>query len=267
MILGRRQFLGTLALGGAALALPAGSAFGVQPAGRRLLVVLLRGAADGLSMVVPYREARYGRLRPDLAIAGPGRGAGRAVDLDGSFGLHPVLEPLAKHYRDGRLAVVVATGSPSLTRSHFDAQDFLETGTPDERSTADGWLNRYLQARPGEEGATLRAVALSGPLRDLRNAFADVPFRVDGTGATALGLAEGLSEVIKDTLTGLEGAQQAELDELEEEIERRQYAPRTAQAMRKRVTDRQKREDHFASSGSRAFKSCASRARSRSNRV
>jgi DNA polymerase III subunit delta' len=87
-----------------------------------------------------------------------------------------------------------------------------------------------------------RAVALSGPLRELRNAFADVPFRVDGTGSTALGLAEGLSEVIKDTLTGLEGAQQAELDELEEEIERRQYAPRTAQAMRKRVTDRQKRE-------------------------
>jgi DNA polymerase-3 subunit delta' len=87
-----------------------------------------------------------------------------------------------------------------------------------------------------------RAVALSGPLRELRAAFADVPSRVDGTGATALALAEGLGQVIKDTLTGLEAAQQAELDELEEEIERRQYAPRTAQAMRKRVTDRQKRE-------------------------
>jgi DNA polymerase-3 subunit delta' len=87
-----------------------------------------------------------------------------------------------------------------------------------------------------------RAVALSGPLRDLRAAFADVPSRVDGTGATALALSEGLGEVIKDTLTGLEGAQQEELDELEEEIERREYAPRTAQAMRKRVTDRQKRE-------------------------
>jgi DNA polymerase III subunit delta' len=99
------------------------------------------------------------------------------------------------------------------------------------------------QLAAGLAGGRLdRAVALSGPLRELRNAFADIPFRVDGTGATALGLAEGLSEVIKDTLTGLEGAQQAELDELEEEIDRRQYAPRTAQAMRKRVTDRQKRE-------------------------
>jgi DNA polymerase-3 subunit delta' len=87
-----------------------------------------------------------------------------------------------------------------------------------------------------------RAVALSGPLRELRAAFVDVPARVDGTGATALALAEGLGEVVKDTLTGLEAAQQEELDELDEEIERRQYAPRTAQAMRKRVTDRQKRE-------------------------
>jgi DNA polymerase III subunit delta' len=87
-----------------------------------------------------------------------------------------------------------------------------------------------------------RAVAFTGPLGGLRDAFVDAPARVDGTGATALALGEGLSEVVKDTLTDLEAAQQGELDELEEEIERRQYAPRTAQAMRKRVTDRQKRE-------------------------
>ena len=87
-----------------------------------------------------------------------------------------------------------------------------------------------------------RAVALTGPLSGLRDAFVDVPARVDGTGATAVSLAEGLGEVVKDTLAGLETAQKGELDELEEEIERRGYAPRTAQAMRKRVTDRQKRE-------------------------
>src|SRR5664279_1475277 len=91
-----------------------------------------------------------------------------------------------------------------------------------------------------------RAVALSGSLAGLRDAFVDVPARVDGTGATTLALATGLSEVVKDTLTGLEADQGVELEELEAEIERRQYAPRTATAMRKRVTDRQKREGRRA---------------------
>jgi DNA polymerase-3 subunit delta' len=91
-----------------------------------------------------------------------------------------------------------------------------------------------------------RAVALAGAFAGLRDAFVDVPARVDGTGATALTLAEGLSEVVKDTLAGLETEQQAELEDLEAEIERRQYAPRTASAMRKRVTDRQRREGRRA---------------------
>lgn len=91
-----------------------------------------------------------------------------------------------------------------------------------------------------------RAVALAGPLAGLREAFADVPARVDGTGATARSLVTGLGEVIKDTLAGLESAQEDELGELDEEIERRQYAARTASAMRKRVTDRQKRESRRA---------------------
>ncbi|MGZ4801214.1 MAG: DNA polymerase III subunit [Acidimicrobiia bacterium] len=91
-----------------------------------------------------------------------------------------------------------------------------------------------------------RAVALTGPLAGLRDAFVDVPSRVDGTGATALALAEGLGEIVKDTLAELETEQAAELEDLEAEIERRQYAPRTATAMRKRVTDRQRREGRRA---------------------
>ncbi|HEY3722090.1 MAG TPA: hypothetical protein VGN59_01890 [Acidimicrobiia bacterium] len=87
-----------------------------------------------------------------------------------------------------------------------------------------------------------RAVALSGPMAGLRDAFADVPARIDGSGANVLALAEGLSEVIKDTLTALEAGQENELEELDAEIEHQQYAARTASAMRKRVTDRQKRE-------------------------
>lgn len=106
-------------------------------------------------------------------------------------------------------------------------------GVPEARS-------RLAAALAG--GRLDRAVALTGPLAGLRDAFVDVPARVDGTGAMALALTEGLGEVIKDTLAGLEAAQKAELEDLEEEIERRQYATRTAQAMRKRVTDRQKRE-------------------------
>lgn len=146
------------------------------------------------------------------------------------------------------IVILVAESAAEILatiRSRCQRIDFGALGTEVllaelERRGIDATESQLVAGLAG--GRLDRAVALSGPLRELRNAFADVPFRVDGTGATALGLAEGLSEVIKDTLAGLEGAQQSELDELEEEIERRQYAPRTAQAMRKRVTDRQKRE-------------------------
>ena len=114
--------------------------------GRRkvLVCVFQRGAVDGLNMVIPYGDKDYYRARNTIAIEGPGRGDERAIDLDGFFGLHPALSPLEPWFRDGDLAIVHAVGSPNATRSHFDAQDYMESGTPGDKSTTDGWLNRLL---------------------------------------------------------------------------------------------------------------------------
>ncbi len=159
----RRTFLrnGVLALVGAALspALFAGTAVALPPARRVLVVVFMRGAADGLNVVVPFRERAYHRLRRATAIAPPRMGdADSAVDLDGSFGLHPALRPLKSLYDRRMLAVVHATGSPDSTRSHFDAQDFMESAAPGNKRVSDGWLNRLVAARPPSTRGDFRAV-------------------------------------------------------------------------------------------------------------
>ncbi len=118
---------------------------------QRLIVILLRGAVDGLSVVVPYAEADYYRQRRSIAIAPPGRPDG-ALPLDGRFGLHPALASLMPLWREGCLAFVHAAGSPDPTRSHFDAQLYLENGTPGQNRTPDGWMNRLLAALPGARG-------------------------------------------------------------------------------------------------------------------
>src|SRR5580692_2386178 len=116
-------------------------------AGKKQLVVLFqRGAADGLNIVVPYAEPNYYALRPTLAIprpqlSGAGDPSTMALDLDGFFGLHPALAPLLPMFQKQQLAIVHAAGSPDTTRSHFDAQDYMESGTPGVKATDDGWLN------------------------------------------------------------------------------------------------------------------------------
>ncbi len=132
---------------------------------RKVLVVIFqRGAVDGLNMVVPHAEPAYYAARPTIAIARPG-GTGGALDLDGHFGLHPRLAPLHALHAAGSLAVVHACGSPDPTRSHFDAQDYMETGTPGVKSTQDGWLNRVIaQRHDAEHAGAMRAVALSPQL-------------------------------------------------------------------------------------------------------
>lgn len=131
---------------------------------RKLLVVVFqRGAVDGLNMVVPFGDADYYRARPTIAIARPGSADG-AIDLDGFFGLHPRMSALKPLWDNKSLAIVHASGSHDTTRSHFDAQDFMETATPGVKSTPDGWLNRYLSgAGSREPGAAspLRAIALT----------------------------------------------------------------------------------------------------------
>ncbi|HEX8181370.1 MAG TPA: DUF1501 domain-containing protein [Pyrinomonadaceae bacterium] len=133
--------------------------------GRRktLIAIFQRGAVDGLNMVVPYGEKNYYELRPTLAIAPPrGGAAGESViDLDGFFGLHPALAGFKPIWDARHLAIVHAAGSPDNTRSHFDAQDYMESGTPGLKATDDGWLNRYLQAQPEAQASPFRAVALT----------------------------------------------------------------------------------------------------------
>jgi len=113
------------------------------PKGKTLVCLFQRGAADGLNVVVPHGEQAYYDMRPTIAVARPGQQAG-AIDLDGFFGLHPSLAPLKPLWDQKLLAPIHAVGSPSTSRSHFDAQDFMETGTPDVKGTPDGWLNRLL---------------------------------------------------------------------------------------------------------------------------
>src|ERR1017187_5912044 len=137
--------------------------------GRRLVVIFQRGAADGLNVVVPYREKNYYAMRPGIAIP-----ENQVLDLDGFFGLHPSLAAFKPLYDQGHLAIVHAAGSPDMSRSHFDAQDYMESGTPGLKSTQDGWLNRALQVEDARYRCThtpFRAVALG----------ADVPRTLAGS--------------------------------------------------------------------------------------
>jgi uncharacterized protein (DUF1501 family) len=129
---------------------------------KQLIAIFQRGAVDGLNVVVPFGEGDYYQARPSIAVARPGSGENAVIDLDGFFGLNPRLQPLKRLWDSRELAIVHACGSPDATRSHFDAQDYMETGTPGIKSTADGWLNRYLQARRVESATPFRAVALTG---------------------------------------------------------------------------------------------------------
>jgi uncharacterized protein (DUF1501 family) len=132
---------------------------------KQLVAIFQRGAVDGLSMIVPYEESDYYRSRPSIAVPRPNAGPDGALDLDGFFGLNPRLLPLQPFWNRRELAVVHACGSPNATRSHFDAQDFMESATPGVKSTRDGWLNRYLQARPAAaDPSPFQAVSLTGQL-------------------------------------------------------------------------------------------------------
>jgi uncharacterized protein (DUF1501 family) len=147
--IGRREFIrGVMFAGGGIILLGPHAwaartlASGRSRDGKRLVVVFLRGAVDGLNVVVPIGEPAYYDYRPTIAV--PRSGEGGALNLDGHFGLHPALAPLMAQWQDGTLAFVHACGSPDPTRSHFDAQDYMESGTPGVKSTSDGWMNRVL---------------------------------------------------------------------------------------------------------------------------
>ena len=144
-----------------------------------LITVFQRGAVDGLNMVVPFGERAYYSARPSIALAQPGAGrTDAAIDLDGFFGLHPRMASLKPLWDARQMAIVHACGSPDTTRSHFDAQDYMESGTPGVKSTEDGWLNRYLNVRRKEDAAASQSAAAT-PTQAAQGAQAvkDTPFR------------------------------------------------------------------------------------------
>ncbi len=166
----RRVFLKSSALAGVVFgAAPRSlmrSVYASAPGTKRktMVVIFQRGACDGLNTVIPYADPGYAKGRPSIAIPPPGGGReGAALDLDGHFGLHPALDDLLPLYKEGQLGIVHAIGSPDLTRSHFDAQDFMETGTPGVKSTPDGWMNRC-SGSLGKTDSKFRAVALTQTL-------------------------------------------------------------------------------------------------------
>ncbi|MEP6764847.1 MAG: DUF1501 domain-containing protein [Gemmatimonadaceae bacterium] len=140
--------------------------------GKTLICLFQRGAADSLNIVVPFGDKSYYTARPNLAIAQPSKAEIAAktgvIDLDGFFGLHPAMSSFKPLWDNGLLVPIHAVGSPSTTRSHFDAQDYMESGTPDVKGTSDGWLNRYLatkgtcqECEVGGAPPAFRAVAMT----------------------------------------------------------------------------------------------------------
>lgn len=170
MAITRRAFLkgGAMAMVGTA-AIPSfltRAVYGSTTSGgkKRLVVLFQRGAADGLNIVVPHGEQAYYAMRPTIAIPRPSRGQLSAIDLDGFFGLHSSMEAFKPLWDQGHLAIIHAAGSPDDTRSHFDAQDFMESGTPGMKSTEDGWLNRAMQSLGAKQHSPFSAIALSTAL-------------------------------------------------------------------------------------------------------
>jgi len=187
----RRHFLQMLSaagIGTAAGLVPVGrSAWAVAtaaipPTQKKMVVIFLRGAVDGLSVVAPYAEPDYARYRPTIALPPPGQTDG-LFDLDGHFGLHPALAPLMPLWQGGRLAFVHASGSSDATRSHFDAQDYMESGTPGVKRTSDGWMNRLLGELPGQTSPT-RGVSIGAVVPRIYAGTAPVASLAQGQAAT-----------------------------------------------------------------------------------
>ena len=128
-----------------------------------LITIFQRGAVDGLNMIVPFGDSEYYNLRRTIAVPKSGETDG-ALNLDGFFGLNPSMKSLEKFWQSKQLAVVHSAGSPDNTRSHFDAQDYMEAGTPGVKSTRDGWLNRVLQTSKSDKDSPFRAVAMNGQI-------------------------------------------------------------------------------------------------------
>jgi uncharacterized protein (DUF1501 family) len=231
MMLTRRYFIRSSALAvaglGAAPSWLLRASAQTQSRRKILVAIFQRGAADGLNIVVPYSEKLYYDLRPSIAVPLPGKPNG-AIDLDGQFGLHPSLGQLIPLWESGQLAIVEAAGSPDPSRSHFDAQDYMESGTPG-RTTSDGWLNRSLA--PGGAGISpVRAIAVSAQLpRTLRGKQTAVALnnleQFQLRNSAAAGILETMYANTGDTNLMASGKETFEAVKMIESINRGPYTP------------------------------------------
>jgi uncharacterized protein (DUF1501 family) len=228
----RNSALAMVGVGAAPLWLERALYAGDAPGARKKILVAIfqRGAADGLNVVVPHGEQAYYDLRPTIAIPRPSSNKeGAAIDLDGFFGLHPSLAPLKPLFDQQHLAIVDAVGSPDPTRSHFDAQDYMESGTPGLKATQDGWMNRALPKMQGKV-SPVRAVSL-GPVlpRAMRGAAPAVAlqnldsFQVKN--AEAAKQFEQMYTASKDTKIQAAGRETFEAVAMLQSIQRQQYSP------------------------------------------
>ncbi|HEY9775048.1 MAG TPA: DUF1501 domain-containing protein [Planktothrix sp.] len=158
----RRTFLKSAATYSLSMLLPGAQAWAFSNAtgsnnNKKLVVVFLRGAADGLNILVPYADPAYYQARSSIAIPQPGAGDNSVLNLDGSWGLHPALSAMMPMWQSKSLAFVAASGSPDPTRSHFDAQDYMESGVPGAKVISTGWMNRLVSMLP-DNHSPLRAI-------------------------------------------------------------------------------------------------------------
>jgi uncharacterized protein (DUF1501 family) len=194
---------------------------------RKILVAIFqRGAADGLNIVAPFFEKPYYDMRPTIAVLPPGKENG-GIDLDGRFALHPSLQPLKTFWDGGQLAIIHAAGSPDPTRSHFDAQDFMESGTPGKIGE-DGWLNRALPADPVV--SPLRAIAIGAQLpRILRGSRQAVAInnlqQFETRNKEVAGILEGMYATTADARLLASGKETFEAVKRIESINRVPYNP------------------------------------------
>lgn len=168
----------------------------VQP-GRTLVVIFLRGGADGLNLVVPFGDPAYAALRRSIAVPAPAAREGGTVDLDGFFGLHPRLAPLAEHFESGLAVAAHAVGYDKNTRSHFEEQDVWETGVVGNTVNSDGWVNRHLATSTGH--GSIRAVAVGDTLPRLMHGQAPA-YAVRGIEDLTLDMPGGDPELIAAAL-------------------------------------------------------------------
>jgi uncharacterized protein (DUF1501 family) len=229
----RRYFLGSsgVAIAGLGIApswLLRATTFSAQGSSKRKIAVAIfqRGAADGLNIVVPYFEKQYYDMRPTLAVPPPGKENG-GINLDGRFALHPSLQPLKALWDSRQLAIIHAAGSPDPTRSHFDAQDFMESGTPG-KATEDGWLNRAL---PQERAVSpLRAIAIGPQLpRTLRGSRQAVAVnnvqQFEARNKEVAGILESMYSTTTDPHLLASGKETFEAVRMIESINRNPYSP------------------------------------------